>query len=85
MRITNAPQRAQEEGRRVRSCPRLLSGQEEARVNVHPKITEKDQAQPDPVRECFLQGVLDEAHEQGYSKKATGRLFVVALRSWEKR
>ena len=46
-------------------------------------ITPKDQAQPEPHRHLFLEGVLEEARVQGYSVKDTGRLYVAALRGWE--
>lgn len=49
------------------------------------KLTPKNQLQPAPARDQFLQGVLEEAAEQGYSVKDQGRLFVVGLRTWEKR
>lgn len=48
-------------------------------------ITEDNQRQPDVVRQAFLNGVMVEAHVQGYSKAATGRLLVLALRTWEGR
>lgn len=54
-------------------------------VPADKKVTDEEQAIPDAVRECFLQGVLAEAGEQGYSKYSTGRLYVQAVRSWEKR
>jgi hypothetical protein len=49
------------------------------------KITDANQNDPHQLRTSFLQGVLHEAHEQGYSKHAAGRLLVVALRAWERR
>lgn len=52
---------------------------------MNEKITPKNQHQPDPVRDAFLQGVMDEAIEQGYGKREMGRLFVLGLRTWEKR
>lgn len=49
------------------------------------KITPLNQVKILTGREAFLQGVLLEAGHQGYSLEGQGRLFVVALRSWEKR
>lgn len=48
-------------------------------------ITDNNQNMPETSRMAFLHGVLDEANTQGYSKHAAGRLFVLALRAWERK
>jgi hypothetical protein len=48
-------------------------------------ITSENQHQPDLQRKAFLEGVIAEAHKNGYSMASVGRLVVVALRAWEGR
>jgi hypothetical protein len=49
------------------------------------KLTPIEQHQPLPEVTEFLRGVQDEAIAQGYSRQSQGRIFVVALRFWERR
>lgn len=55
------------------------------KVAIDGKVTDRKQAHVEQTREYFLQGVLEEANRQGYGKYAMGRLFVQAVRSWERR
>jgi hypothetical protein len=48
-------------------------------------ITSDNQHQPDQQRAKYLDGVIAEAHRNGYSMESVGRLVVVALRAWEGR
>ncbi len=54
-------------------------------MNKDGKITPKNQNNPEPARALFLQGVMDQAQEEGYGTRDTGKLLVVALRAWEDR
>lgn len=49
------------------------------------KITATHQHVPDETLRLFLHGVLAEANAQGYGVYAKGRLFTLALRTWEGR
>jgi len=53
------------------------------RPRANTTITDESQRNPEMCRQAFLNGVMVEAAVQCYSKAATGRLLVLALRTWE--